>query len=393
MDLPVVFLTLGVLFLAGLLADMAGRRTALPRVTLLLACGLFAGQSGFGLLPEAAVEWYDFLAVAALTMVAFLLGGGLTRSSLAAHGWVIIGISVAIVLASFIVVGGGLILLGSEPELAILLGAIATATAPAATLDAIRQSGVRNGFTATLEGIVAIDDLWGIIGFSLAVALAGFFNGTGATDAVTGAMWEIGGAAVLGLLIGFPAAYLTGRVSAGDPLRTEALGIVFLTAGLAIWLEVSFLIAGMVAGAVIVNLASHHERAFHEIEHIQWPFMVLFFVLAGATLEITQVIELGALGLAYVSLRVIARILGAAIGARATRAPPTEARWYGIALMPQAGVAVGMALIAGEVFPELAQTVLTVTVASTVVFELAGPFATMWAIRRVSAAEPPTSKS
>lgn len=384
MELPVVFLTLGGLFLAGLLADLVGRRTPLPRVTLLLCCGLVAGRSGLNLLPDVVTEWYDFLSVTALTMVAFLLGSALTRESLAAHGRVILGISVAIVVATVGVVSGGLILIGTPPPEAVLLGAIASATAPAATLDVLRQSGVRNGFTATLEGIVAIDDVWGLIAFSVALAAAGLLNGVAADEALLRAVWEIGGAVLLGVGLGVPAAILTGRVSAGDPLRTEALGIVFLTAGLAIWLDVSFLIAGMVAGAVIVNMARHHERAFHEIEHIQWPFMVLFFVLAGASLDVTHLAQLGVLGLAYVSLRIVSRILGAAIGARLSGAPRGQGRWYGVALLPQAGVAVGMALIAGETFPELAATILTVTVASTVVFEILGPFATMWAVRRVS---------
>lgn len=383
MNAPVLFLTLAGLFFAGLLADMLGRRMRLPRVTLLLALGVLVGRSGFDLLPQAVDGWYDFLSITALTMVAFLLGGTLTRSNLARHGRIILSVSVSIVLLTWASVWGGLLLIGVDPVLAVLLGAIATATAPAATLDVLRQTGVRNTFTETLEGIVAIDDAWGLIVFSLALALAGMIQGAETTEAVLHAAWEMGGAVLLGCAIGLPAAYLTGRVSEGDPLRTEALGIVFLTAGASMLAGVSFLIAGMMAGALIVNLARHHDRAFHEIEHFQWPFMLLFFVLAGASLELTHLSSLGLTGLAYVILRIVSRIVGARIGAGIAGANPTEAKYFGVALLPQAGVAVGMALIAAETFPSIGQAVLTLTIATTIAFEILGPFATMWAVRQV----------
>lgn len=383
MNAPVLFLTLAGLFFAGLLADMLGRRMRLPRVTLLLALGVLVGRSGFDLLPQAVDGWYDFLSITALTMVAFLLGGTLTRSNLARHGRIILSVSVSIVLLTWASVWGGLLLIGVDPVLAVLLGAIATATAPAATLDVLRQTGVRNTFTETLEGIVAIDDAWGLIVFSLALALAGMIQGAETTEAVLHAAWEMGGAVLLGCAIGLPAAYLTGRVSEGDPLRTEALGIVFLTAGASMLAGVSFLIAGMMAGALIVNLARHHDRAFHEIEHFQWPFMLLFFVLAGASLELTHLSSLGLTGLAYVILRIVSRIVGARIGAGIAGANPTEAKYFGFALLPQAGVAVGMALIAAETFPSIGQAVLTLTIATTIAFEILGPFATMWAVRQV----------
>ena len=203
MEGPTLFLTLGGLFLAGLLADLVGRRTRLPRVTLLLACGLVAGRSGFGLLPEEVEAWYGFLSVSALTMVAFLLGGSLTRENLARHGREILSISIGVAVLTWIIVSVGLVLLGAVPALAVLLGAIATATAPAATLDVLHQTGVRNGFTEALEGIVAIDDVWGLMIFSGALALAGTLNGVPMVEAAAGAAWEIGGAAALGIIVGF----------------------------------------------------------------------------------------------------------------------------------------------------------------------------------------------
>ncbi len=383
MELHLAFLTLGALFLLGLTADQVGQQTRLPRVTLLLLCGIAVGSSGFDLLPPEAEAWYEFLAIAALTMVAFLLGGSLSRSNMASHGRTIVAISVAVVLITIAMVGAGLWAMGVELGLALILGSIATATAPAATQDAIRQSGKTGPFVDTLVGIVAIDDAWGLMVFSFIVVLVGTLNGTGADGALAHAAWEVGGGLGLGAAIGVPAAYLTGRLKKGEPMQTEALGVVFLCAGAALWLGVSFLIAGMTAGAIIVNVARHHDRAFHEIEHIQWPFMILFFILAGASLEVHTLANVGKIGIAYIVLRIVSRVIGGWIGAAAGGAPVAERPWYGIALLPQAGVAVGIALIASERFPQYAETVLTVTIGTTVAFELLGPAATLFALRKV----------
>ncbi|NNE82112.1 MAG: cation:proton antiporter, partial [Silicimonas sp.] len=290
-------------------------------------------------------------------------------------------ISLAIVGLTVVTVSLGLMALGTDPSLAVVLAGIATATAPAATTDVIRQSGIKNDFTRTVEGVVAVDDAWGLLAFSLCVSFA--TSVTGATEMSSlPVVREIGGAILLGVMIGLPGAFLTGHIGGGEPLEVEALALVFLTAGLALWAEVSFLIAGMTAGAVIVNMAAHHDRAFHEIEHIQWPFMVLFFLLAGALLHMDALRAVGLIGLAYMALRVVARIAGGWVGARIGDAPVQERSLYGIALLPQAGVAVGMALIAASALPDYADQIIALTIGTTIAFELVGPVLTLWAVRR-----------
>lgn len=388
MDLPALLIALGALFLAGLAADQIGRRTRLPRVTLLLACGLAVGEAGLDLIPQEAQALYRFLTVTALTMVAFVLGSALKLGNLRSHGPAILSVSGLIVVVTLGLVTLGLWLIGVPAPVALLLGGIATATDPASTQDAIRQTGAANGFTERIRGIVAIDDAWGLLAFSVAAVMAQGLNGGMALDHLSGALWEIGGALGLGVAVGLPAAYLTGRLEKGEPLQSEALGIVFLTAGVAIWAGVSFLLAGMAAGAIVANLARHHDRAFHEIEHIQWPFMILFFVLAGASLKPGLLAEAGLIGAGYVVLRMVARVAGGWLGAARAGAPPAHRRWYGVALLPQAGVAVGMALVAAQEFPEAADLILTLTIGTTVFFELIGPAGTMLAIRRVRRADP-----
>ena len=386
MGIDEALLTLGGLLAAGLAADWLGRQVRIPRVTILILIGVAAGPSGLNLLPEAFHSWYDFLATAALTMVAFLLGGTLTRSRLAARGRDIAFVSIAVVLVTIAAVAGGLLLLGVDPAAALLLAGIATATDPAAIQDVVRQSGAKGRFADTLLGIVAIDDTWGLIAFSLLLIAAKSIAGAGGGDVLLEGLWELGGAFAVGLGIGVPAAYLTGRLKPGEPMLVEALSVVFLCAGLAIWLGVSFLLAGMVAGAAVANIAPHHDYAFHEIELVEWPFMLLFFVLAGVSLDTGTLAGIGLAGLGYVVLRAAGRIAGGWAGAALAGVPRTERRWIGAALMPQAGVAVGMALVAAEQFPGLRDLIVPVTIATTIVFELAGPIVALVALERISSA-------
>ncbi|WP_298908665.1 cation:proton antiporter [uncultured Aliiroseovarius sp.] len=384
MELSGILVTLGALFLVGLAADELGRVTRLPRVTLLLLLGVAIGSEGFDLVPDDVAQWFDELSIVALTMVAFLLGGSLTRKNFARHGIAIFTISLSVAFATLVIVALGLWALGIAPQLALVLAAIATATAPAAMADVIHQSGIENGFTDTLKGIVAVDDVWGLIVFSVVLVMIGQASGWGGV--LSGAAWDLGGAIVLGCVLGAPAAYLTGRLKPGEPQQAEAIGIVFLTAGFALWLEVSFLIAGMTVGAIIANFAKHHDRAFHEIEHIQWPFMILFFLLAGALLEVDALVLMGWTGVGFLFLRIAGRLVGGVVGALLGRVRGNEVGWYGPALLPQAGVAVGMALVASEQFPEWSSGIMAFTIASTVVFEIIGPPLTLMAIRRVSKA-------
>lgn len=380
-----VLITLGALFLVGLAADAIGRHTPLPRVTLLLGCGIVVGGSGFDLLPQQAQNLYDTLSAVALTMVAFLLGNSLTVATLRRHGRAILTVSILIVLITVALVALGLWLVGVPAPVALLLGAIATATDPAATQDSLRQAGARGAFPKLLRGIVAIDDAWGLLAFSMAAVLAASLGGPLDFAHLADALWEIGGALALGAAVGLPAAYLTGRLARGEPQLTEALGLVFLIAGVAVWAEVSYLIAGMTAGTIVANLAQHHDRAFHEIEHVQWPFLILFFVLAGASLKLGVLADLGLIGGTYVLLRIVARVAGGWLGGALGAVPARQRPWVGMALLPQAGVAVGMALIAAQEFPEHRDLIVSLTIGTTVIFEIIGPIAVLWSVTRLQA--------
>lgn len=381
-DLAQTLITIGSLLLIGFLADGIAKRTRLPRVTTLLLLGVLIGPHALALLPRLGDGWFPTTTHIALVMVGFLLGGGLNRRLFSERGTLIIWLSIWVVIITVLVEWLGLWLLGVPLAVALVLAGVAPATDPAATLDVIRETNAEGPFVRTLLGIVAIDDAWGLILFSLIVAAIHAVNGGGAMEAFLHGGREILGAVLLGAVLGVPMSYVTGRVKPGEPTLVEALGLVFLCGGLAIWLEVSPLLSAMVMGAVVTNLARHHERPFHEIENIEWPFMVLFFVLSGAALQIGSLAKIGLLTIAYVSLRIFGRLLGAWMGAKFHGGEASVRRWMGLALMPQAGVALGMALVAVQSFPELAETVLPVVIISTVFFELAGPVCTRYTLVR-----------
>ncbi len=382
-----ILITLGMLLLAGLALDALGRRTRLPRVTLLVTFGILAGPSVLNLIPVAANDWYPLVAKFALVMVAFLLGGHLTRSVITRDGRHILGVSLGAVFLTSTIVGLGLWALGIDPILCLVFAGISCATAPAATEDVVRNSGLQGAFPRILRGAVAIDDAWALIVFSLMLAAGHALQGGDATQVVSHVATEIGGAVILGFLIGLPAAYLTGRLKPGEPSMIEALGVVFLCGGLALEFGASFLLSTMICGAVIANTARHHTRPFHEIESIEWPFMVLFFILAGASLEFAAVMEIGLIGLAYVVLRAIGRVAGGWAGGRVSGMDRLESRWIGVALMPQAGVAMGMALVAASTFPDRAGSILAIAIGTTVIFELIGPLCTQIALSKIKASQ------
>ena len=380
-----ILLALGGILLLGVATDVLGQRTFLPRVTLMLLFGILIGPGILDLIPAVVTDRFELIASMALLMVGFLLGGRLTRDNLRRFGREIISISVTAAIGTALIVFLGLVLVGVPLNIAILLGCIASATAPAATVDIVMESGYKGRFTNLLLTVVALDDAWGLIIFSLGLALVAALVGVGDhSSPLLMALKDIGGAAILGLLIGLPASYLTGRIRQGQPMLTEALGLVFICGGLAIWLDVSFLIASMVMGAVVANLATHHEYPFHAIEDIEWPFMVIFFVLAGASLEFSALKDISLIGSVYVACRITGKVLGAWLGGRCSGARRVTCRWIGVAMLPQAGVAMGMALVATNLLPEYRQVVLSVVISSTVFFELIGPPFTRLALRRTN---------
>jgi len=383
-DVAAVLITFGGLFLIGLVADLVGRRTPLPRVSLLLLAGFLIGPSAMDWLPDFTREWFPVLTNVALAMIGFLLGHELTPKRMRELGRPVLAMSVGEVLMTALLMFTVLSLFGVRFELALLLAGIAPATAPLAVLDVVREYRASGRFTDMLVGIVAIDDAWGLLMFSLLLTMAQAFAGHGdALGSLQSGAWEIGGSVLLGVALGLPMAYLTGRIRPGEPTQAEALGLVLLCAGLAAWLGLSYILSAIVMGTMVANFARHHDRPFRVIEGFDWPFLILFFLLAGASLHVGALAQAGMLALGYIALRVVGRIAGTRLGGMLSGAEAPTRRWMGLALLPQAGVAIGMALMAAQRFPEISHLILPVVLGSTVVFEVLGPVVTRWTLAEV----------
>ncbi len=391
LDQTTVLLLLGVLFLIGLAADLIGRFTFFPRVTLLLLSGVAIGPTGFSLLPQRFLDdWFPALTSIALALIGFLLGQQLSISALRKRGAMVVGISLCKVTGAWLAVLLALLSVGAHPIIALLLAGIAPATAPAATYDVVHESGARGRFAETLLSVVALDDVWGLLIFIVMMACAGVLYGdVGVGSGIAASFVNVVGSVALGLALGVPMAYLTGRIRRGEPTLAEAMGFVLLGAGMADWFDLIPILTAMSMGSTVASLARHHDRPFHAIAGIEWPFMILFFVLAGASLEIDALRLVGGLTGVYIVSRCVGIYSGTRLGGYLTRADLPVRRWLGLTLFPQAGVAIGMALLASQQFPESASVVLPVVLASTVILEIVAPIVTRQALRATGAHDPP----
>ncbi len=381
-----MLVVIGGLLVIGLAADVAGRHTPFPRVTLLLLAGLLIGPSGFDVIPGDFISaWFDVLTTVALTMIGFLLGQRVTIGALRAEENAIVALATGKVVGAALAVFIGLLSIGVDMTLALVLAGIAPATAPAATYDVVHEIDAQGPFVDRLLGIVALDDAWTLILFSVLLAAATVGTGADTQSVIMTGMIDVGGAIVFGALMGVPMAYLTGRLSDGEPILAEALAFVFLCAGGANLLGISPILAAMAMGSIVASLATHHQRPFRAIEGIEWPFMVLFFVLAGASLHIEAVAGVGFALLVYLLARATGTVLGIAAAGSLKREPDDVRWWMGPALLPQAGVALGLALVASQRLPEYAEPILTIMLASTVILEVTSPVVTRAVLRRVGA--------
>jgi Kef-type K+ transport system membrane component KefB len=352
-------------------------------VTLLLLLGVVVGPHGLHLVPDAISDWFPVAAQLALSVVGFMLGERFLGKTLRQTGKVVLAVSIAESVGAVVVVLVGLLVMGTPPIAAILLAGIAAASAPAASMDVIREVHSKGRLTDTVLAVVAIDDAYAIILFSLLLVIAQTISGDGfASSFLLAGAWELLGAVVLGVAIGAPMSWVTGRVRPGELTLLEALGFVLLCGGLASLIGVSYLLACMVLGAVVANRARHHTRPFHAIEGVSQPFLVLFFLLAGFELDPSMFASVGATAAGYVVFRSIGKVIGAYAGARFARAPRDLAKHVGWCLLPQAGVALGLGLLAAERFPEFGGAILSLLVGTTFVFEVLGPIATRVSLKR-----------
>lgn len=376
-----ILLTFGCILLLGIATDVIGRRTALPRVTLMLIFGALIGEEVLDLIPSVFADHFELIAQIVLVIIGFILGSKFTLESLHRSKKLILFSSLGAALGTSIIVTSGLLLVRVPFEIAILLGCIASATAPAATLDVIREAEFNTPFSKLLLSVVALDDAWGLIIFSIGLAIVASLRSTQfEMSPFIILLIELGGAVILGAILGYFASLIPKFIHRASAIYTASFGLILICGGFAIWWHLSYLIASMMMGAVVTNIFKEHQQYFQTLENIQWPFLVIFFTVAGATLDFSTLNEISMLGLAYILFRVIGKIISGYIGSRLGQADSLTSRWLGVALLPQAGVAIGMALVAASQFPEHKQILLSIVISTTILFEIIGPIFTRLAI-------------
>jgi Kef-type K+ transport system membrane component KefB len=371
----------GLILLAGFIAHGVGQRLHLPRVTLILGLGALAGPAGLDVVPEAISNWFGFITHVALAFVGFLLGEELAirREPHHAVGTTTFVVTLLVMLATLVAVAGATWAAGAPIAAALVYGGIAMATDPAATLDVIRESDAEGPLTELVVQIVALDDALGLALFTLCLVGAEAALGHGLSIESFGtAAYEILGAVVLGLVLGVPMAWLTGRIRPGEPSMAEASGFVMLCGGLATLMHVSYLLAAMTMGAVVARVASHHEHAFHEIEDVTDPLLIVFFFLAGFALEPRAFGTIGTIGAVYIVARIAGRLIGGRLASALGVVSGDVGVSLGWSLLPQAGVALGLALLARERIGDAGGSILQLVIGTTVLFELIGPLLTRW---------------
>lgn len=387
MDNADILILIGATMLLALGAHALGKIVHLPRVTLLLLLGALAGPELLDLLPEDASDSFSLITQLTLAMVGFLLGERMSAKGLKEGKEALIVSLVVTVMTATVVILSIWAVTGNLPA-ALLLGGISTATAPAATLDVMREAGANGPLTRLVFQVVAIDDAWGAILFSILLVTAGLVLGNGNIEgpsAMLHGVMEVGGSLVLGIVLGLPMAWLTGRIRPGEPMLLESAGFVLVAAGLASLLGLSYLLTCMTLGIVVANQARHHVRPFRSIEGISEPFLAIFFFMAGYQMDWAALPALGALGVAYIGARIIGRVAGGWLGGYLAGSSPHTRNRIGACLMPQAGVALGLALVAAERLPSL-DYILPLVIGATVVFELIGPTLTLVQLRKAGEA-------
>ncbi len=386
-------LSLGVILLAGVLAARILRKIKFPAVTAYLLLGILLSPGIFNLVSEQILNASGLISNIVLGVIAFGLGQNFSKENFSKIGKSVIWISLLEASGAWICVTLASLLLLSQPlYLSLLFGAIASATAPAATVMIIREYRARGTFTNTLLGIVAIDDAWCLIIFAVSLTLAKALVNPSVENLFLSKIFfysllRIGGAFALGASIAAIFAYFSRFMRAEADLLICTLGFVLLSTGIALWLHLPALLANIFLGVVLVNISKKNIRFFEILRRVDSPLYLCFFVLAGANLNVGLLGKVGLMGLFYFIFRIMGKLAGASLGGWLAKTSHSVRKYLGFGLIPQAGVALGVALIAEAEFSQLGGIVFTTIATTTIIYELIGPFCTKFALRKAGEIE------
>lgn len=399
MDLTVL-LYAGVLITTGLLFGKLAKYVRLPNVTGYIVGGLLIGPSVLNLVKESSFASLELVSVVALGFIAFSIGNELKLSYFKRVGtkpiviavmeslFAVVFVFIALIIY-FLIVGE---LNNVNIRFSLVLAAIAAATAPAATLMVVRQYKAKGTLTDTLMSVVAIDDSVAIVLFGILVALANALAPSASSEPlvlqILTPFWEIfvslGIGGVIGLILTLGCRWFTGR---GNRISL-VVASVFLTIYLADLTGGSSLLAAMALGTIFANLSKKYEEVNGLIYFVTPPIFIMFFVLSGAELNLSVLKVVGLLGFVYIIVRVCGKIFGAWLGAKITKSEAKITKYLGFALIPQAGVAIGLSLIATQVLnPDMGMGIRAIILGATLIYELLGPIVTKASLKKAGEIE------
>ena len=370
-----VLLILSIILFAGFIMTRLTNTLNLPKVSGYILAGILIGPCGLDLIPAEMIARMGFVSDVALAFIAFGVGKFFKKEVIMKTGSKIIIITLFETMAA-----GALVTLfttvcfGLDLEFALILGAIATATAPASTMMTINQYKAKGEFVNTLLQIVALDDVVCLMAFSIVAAVAGS-SGTGsiaAKDIMQPIVYNI-----LALAFGFFCGYFLSRLLI--PARSKdnrlilAIAMLVGISGICAWLDISPLLSCMVFGAAYINL-TQDKKLYRQLNNFSPPIMSIFFIVSGMNLDIASLKTVGTIGISYFLLRIIGKYAGTYLSCLLTKTSKEIRNYMGLALIPQAGVAIGLAFLGQRLLPEeKGKLLLTIILSSSVLYEMAGP--------------------
>ncbi len=382
-----IILLMGLAIFFGTAGARVFQKIRIPQVVGYVVIGLIIGESGLNLIGRDTVETLSSFNMFALGIIGFMIGGELRRDVFNKYGKQFFVILCSEGIAAFILVAvfAGFVAwyftgnLRTSVAMALVLGAIASATAPAATVNVLWEYKTRGPLTSTVLAIVALDDGLSLLLYSFASSIAVVFLGE-----TNGSMWtiilmavfEIIGAVILGVLAGLLLSFILRYIKEPDKALAFTVSSVLLVIGLSIALKVGPILAAMTLGVTIANLAAlGRQSTFELIEKFAPPIYVLFFVLSGAHIIIGEITGwMIVMVLVYLVGRTAGKAFGSWFGARVSKAPDVVRRYLGLCLLSQAGVAIGLAIISSQLLTgQIGHAIIAIVMTTTFVVEIFGP--------------------
>ena len=382
-SVSVIIISIAIILISGFLTTRITKLLKLPNVTAYIVTGIIIGPFCLNLIPESVTGGMSFLSDIALAFIAFGVGEYFRLESLKKNGRNVTVITLfEALLASLLIFILTFFILKLDLAFSVILSALASATAPASTMMTIRQTKANGDFVDTLLGAVALDDVVSLIAFSTAISLAMATDGGGVTfsDVALPVIYNIVLIAV-GCLMGFALKLLMGKRSTDNRLIIS-VAFLFVICGIGAALDVSPLLGCMTMGAVYIN-ATDDDRLFKQLSYFSPPILLLFFVYSGISFRLDALFDMKSslngvplivIGITYFIVRIIGKYAGAFIGCLITRKPKKTRNYLGLALIPQAGVAIGLVVMAARVIGgEQGMVLQTVILSSSILYEIIGP--------------------